>query len=73
MFRETEWLFASEEGRSQLNSSAGFQRLLVVTLHRGQQYGTIDDVKVELSAKVMELAPAGLGAQQVRRALGVTV
>ena len=58
-------MFISNEGRTALAKRAGFQRLLVVTLHRGHTYKSLDDVKAELSSKVMELAPAGLGKVQV--------
>lgn len=62
--RETEWLFGMEEGRKQLAASAGFRRLITVALHRGQQYESMDSIQAELSARVMELAPAGMPAQQ---------
>nr|KAF6396603.1 eEF1A lysine and N-terminal methyltransferase [Rousettus aegyptiacus] len=62
--RETEWLFGMEEGRKQLAISAGFRRLITVALHRGQQYEGMDSIQAELSARVMELAPAGMPAQQ---------
>ncbi|ELW70919.1 Methyltransferase-like protein 13 [Tupaia chinensis] len=62
--RETEWLFGMEEGRKQLAASAGFRRLITVALHRGQQYEGMDSVQAELSARVMELAPAGMPTQQ---------
>ncbi|XP_023366553.1 methyltransferase-like protein 13 isoform X2 [Otolemur garnettii] len=62
--RETEWLFGMEEGRKQLAASAGFRRLVTVALHRGQQYESMDTIQAELSARVMELAPAGMPTQQ---------
>ncbi|XP_006887489.1 PREDICTED: methyltransferase-like protein 13 isoform X1 [Elephantulus edwardii] len=62
--RETEWLFGMEEGRKQLAASAGFRRLVTVALHRGQQYEGMDSIQAELSARVMELAPAGMPVQQ---------
>ncbi|XP_037595010.1 eEF1A lysine and N-terminal methyltransferase isoform X2 [Cebus imitator] len=62
--RETEWLFGMDEGRKQLAASAGFRRLITVALHRGQQYESMDHIQAELSARVMELAPAGMPAQQ---------
>ncbi|XP_043918670.1 eEF1A lysine and N-terminal methyltransferase isoform X2 [Protopterus annectens] len=60
--RETKWLFASEEGRKQLAESAAFQRLIIVTLHRDQQYESLQAIQDELSQKVMELAPPDLPA-----------
>ncbi|XP_077628785.1 eEF1A lysine and N-terminal methyltransferase [Crocuta crocuta] len=62
--RETEWLFGMEEGRKQLATSAGFRRLITVALHRGQQYEGMDSIQAELSARVLELAPAGMPTQQ---------
>lgn len=53
-----------EEGRKQLAASAGFRRLITVALHRGQQYEGMDSIQAELSARVMELAPSGMPAQQ---------
>lgn len=53
-----------EEGRKQLAATAGFRRLITVALHRGQQYEGMDSIQAELSARVMELAPAGMPSQQ---------
>ncbi|XP_030852906.1 eEF1A lysine and N-terminal methyltransferase [Strongylocentrotus purpuratus] len=58
--RETEYLFGTDRGRGQLADQAGFQRLVVVTLHRGHLYQSIDSIKTELSSKVMELKPSEL-------------
>ena len=58
--RELEWIFASEDGRKQLAEMAGFRRLAVATLHRGHDYTNIDEIKAELSTKVMDLAPSNL-------------
>ncbi|XP_034775256.2 eEF1A lysine and N-terminal methyltransferase isoform X1 [Acipenser ruthenus] len=60
--RETNWLFGTAEGRSQLAGSAGFRRLVVVAMHRDQEYQDMEAIQSELSAKVMELAPPGLPA-----------
>ena len=60
-----EWLFSSTDGREELCHSAGFERLVVVTLHRGHHYGNLDGVKEELSGKVLELAPPDIGSKQV--------
>ncbi|KAG9483205.1 hypothetical protein GDO78_009256 [Eleutherodactylus coqui] len=62
--RETEWLFGSETGRKQLAGSVGFRRLLIVALHRDQQYENMEAIQSELSAKVLELAPPGLPDNQ---------
>jgi hypothetical protein len=50
-------MFATNAGRIQLSESAGFERLVVVTLHRNHTYTDIDAIQAELSTKVMELAP----------------
>ncbi|XP_033732482.1 eEF1A lysine and N-terminal methyltransferase-like [Pecten maximus] len=55
--RETEWMFSTEEGRQKLSQSAGFCRLVVVTLNRSHTYETLDTIKSELSPHVLELAP----------------
>lgn len=60
--RETEWLFGTEEGWKQLAVSACFRRLVVVALHRGQSYKGMEGIQAELSARVLELAPAGMPA-----------
>lgn len=70
--RETEWLFSTDDGRRELSGNAGFGRLLVVTLHRDHLYGSLDDVKAELSSKVMELAPPNVGNKQVRITTSIT-
>ncbi|NP_001084718.1 eEF1A lysine and N-terminal methyltransferase [Xenopus laevis] len=62
--RETEWLFGSEQGRKQLAGSVGFNRLIIVALHRDQQYTDMKAIQSELSAKVLELAPPGLPDNQ---------
>ena len=55
--RETEWLFSSDPGRRQLAESAGF---VVVTLHRGHAYSSLDAVKEEVAGKAVELVQQGL-------------
>jgi hypothetical protein len=59
--RETEWLFATPEGRSTLLKSAGFDRLAVVALHRDQTYKGLEAVQEELTDSILHLAPLGLG------------
>ena len=65
MFRETEWLFSTTAGRIQVADNVSFSRLVIVTLHRNHTYESLDAIKAELSSKVLELAPPGLGKQQV--------
>ena len=72
MFSETEWLFSSDEGRVQLHRSAGYERLLVVTLHREHNYDNLDTIKAELGEKVLELAPPNV-AKQVRLLVGCSL
>ena len=53
-------MFSTPAGRLSLTESAGFGRLVVVTLHRGHTYGSLQDIKEELSGRVMELAPSDM-------------
>ncbi|XP_030289321.1 eEF1A lysine and N-terminal methyltransferase isoform X1 [Sparus aurata] len=61
---ETAWLYSSSEGRKQLAASANFRRLVIVTMHRNQQYTDMQAVQSELSPMVMDLAPPGMPANQ---------
>jgi len=56
-------MFSTSEGRLELHRSAGFERLLVVTLHREHTYDSLESVQLELSGKVMELAPPDVADQ----------
>ncbi|XP_033119129.1 eEF1A lysine and N-terminal methyltransferase-like [Anneissia japonica] len=58
--REVEWLFSNPKGRLQLAESAGFKRLVVVLLHRDNQYDSLQSIQDELSGNIMELSPADL-------------
>ena len=58
--REIEWLFSSDAGRLQLAESAGYERLVVVTMHRSHTYPNLADVKEEVSTKAVELLQQGL-------------
>ena len=60
IYRETEWLFSTPEGRKKLLGSAKYNRLAIVSMHRGQIYTTWDDVKYELSDSIRNLAPNGV-------------
>ncbi|ELU00523.1 hypothetical protein CAPTEDRAFT_136807 [Capitella teleta] len=64
--RETEWLFVTSEGRSELLQNSGFQRLVVVLLNRDHKYVNMEEIKAELSGKVMELAPGKISSQGLR-------
>ena len=58
--RETDWLFASDEGRAQLAKSAEFERLIVVSLHHGHTYSGLESVKEEVAGRAIELLQSGL-------------
>ncbi|XP_056133670.1 eEF1A lysine and N-terminal methyltransferase [Lampris incognitus] len=62
--RETDWLYGSSEGQKQLMASANFRRLVIVTMHRNQEYTDMQAVQSELSLMVMDLAPPGMPANQ---------
>lgn len=61
---ETAWLYSSSEGRKQLAASANFRRLVVVTMHRNQEYTDMQAVQSELSPMVMDLAPPAMPPNQ---------
>lgn len=61
---EAAWLYSSSEGRKQLAVSANFRRLVVVTMHRNQEYTDMQAVQAELSPMVMDLAPPAMPANQ---------
>lgn len=62
--REHEWMFATEEGAAELAGGAGFSRLILVALGRGHQFDSTTQVQEELNAKILELAPETLGANE---------
>ncbi|XP_014767916.1 eEF1A lysine and N-terminal methyltransferase [Octopus bimaculoides] len=55
--RETEWLFATNAGRRQLQKDANVQRLIIVTLQREHEYGDIEAIQEELSPYMLQLTP----------------
>uniref|UniRef100_A0A3P9KHG8 eEF1A lysine and N-terminal methyltransferase n=1 Tax=Oryzias latipes TaxID=8090 RepID=A0A3P9KHG8_ORYLA len=59
---ETAWLYSSSEGRRQLAANANFRRLVIVAMHRHQEYTDMQAVQAELSPVVMDLAPPGMPA-----------
>lgn len=61
---ETAWLYSSSEGQRQLAASANFRRLVIVSMHRNQEYTDMQAVQSELSPVVMDLAPPGMPANQ---------
>ncbi|KAK7861620.1 hypothetical protein R5R35_010125 [Gryllus longicercus] len=58
--RETEWVFATPEGRNTLLKSAGFDRLAIVSLHRDHKYPDLFAVEDELGDSILQLAPRGI-------------
>ena len=56
--RENNTMFATNTGRKNLAKSAGFTRLAIAYLHRGHVYKDLEEIKCELSDKVMDLAPS---------------
>ncbi|KAG5681408.1 hypothetical protein PVAND_010846 [Polypedilum vanderplanki] len=58
--RETEWLFATKQGRRKLLESAQHKRLAIVIMHRNQAYTTLDDIKVEINETIKSFAPKEL-------------
>lgn len=58
--RETEWLFATKQGRRKLMEQAGHSRLAIVIMHRNQTYESLDTIKEELNESVKSFAPKGL-------------
>ncbi|GAB1598944.1 eEF1A lysine and N-terminal methyltransferase-like [Argonauta hians] len=55
--RETEWLFATNAGRRQLQKDANVQRLIIVTLQTEHEYGDIEAIQEELSPYMLQLTP----------------
>lgn len=50
-------MFSTPEGRKTLIASAKCNRLAVVSMHRDQKYGTLEDVQTELSPSIKGIAP----------------
>ncbi|CAB1460459.1 unnamed protein product [Pleuronectes platessa] len=61
---ETAWLYCSSEGQKQLAASDNFRRLVIVAMHKNQEYTDMQAVQAELSPMVMDLAPPGMPANQ---------
>lgn len=55
-----DWLFSTDPGQKQLAESAGFERLVIVTLHRGHTYSSLDSVKEEVASEAVQLVQQGL-------------
>ncbi|KAF8778548.1 eEF1A lysine and N-terminal methyltransferase like protein [Argiope bruennichi] len=68
--RETEWLFSTPQGRQELAANISCERLIVVHLLRDNVYSSLEEVKSDLSAKVLELAPGSCKDQVPILSLG---
>ncbi|CAG2103136.1 unnamed protein product [Medioppia subpectinata] len=55
--REIEWLFATSKGRIELTKQSGFERLIVVHLNRNHKFVDMEQIKSQLSPKVMDFVP----------------
>ena len=60
LFRETDWLYSSNEGRRELAASAKFQRLVVIHLGRDHQFPNLECIQNELGPVVSSLQPSDL-------------
>lgn len=63
--RETEWHFSTPEGRKNLLTSAKYDRLAIVSMHRDQHYVSWLDVKDEIDASIQNFAPKGTRNHQI--------
>jgi len=62
--RETDWLFSSDGGRKQLAESAGFERLVVITLHRAHTYTGVEGVREEVGGRAVQLVQGGVAREK---------
>nr|CCA25690.1 methyltransferase putative [Albugo laibachii Nc14] len=62
--REHEWLFATEEGATQVAESAGFSRLILVTFGRNYDFGDQQQVQEELNGIVLQFLPQNISANE---------
>lgn len=58
--REIEWLFGTTKGRVELTKQSNCQKLIIVHLNRNHKYSNIEQIKSELSAKILELLPKNI-------------
>jgi spermidine synthase len=63
--REAEWLFSTKSGRQHLAKVTKTNRLSIVTMHRGQDYGDFNEVQTELGDAVCSLAPSDLKNKKI--------
>lgn len=58
--RENEWLFSTKKGRRKLTESARHSRLAIVTMHRNQNYESLEEIQSEVNETIKSFAPKGL-------------
>ncbi|XP_055375770.1 eEF1A lysine and N-terminal methyltransferase homolog [Condylostylus longicornis] len=58
--REAEWLFSTKSGRKKLLNTAKHNRLAIVTLHRDQEYESLEKIQEELNSTLLNLKPNGM-------------
>lgn len=63
--REAEWLFSTKQGRQHLVSLTKTNRLAIVTLHRRENFGTFEEVQVELGDTICSLAPSSMKKKKI--------
>ncbi|XP_063922561.1 eEF1A lysine and N-terminal methyltransferase homolog [Zophobas morio] len=63
--REAEWLFSTKSGRQHLTKVTKTNRLAIVTMHRGHNFGTFEQVQTELNETVCNLAPSSLKNKKI--------
>lgn len=64
--REAEWLFSTKSGRKHLVKMTKHNRLVIVTLHRGFKYDSLELVQNELEETVCNLAPTNFLKKKIK-------
>ena len=57
---EGEWIFSTDTGIRGLAEQSSYQRLVVVSMHRGHEYGDLEQVKKEVSDNALSMIQAGV-------------
>ncbi|KAK4879959.1 hypothetical protein RN001_008105 [Aquatica leii] len=71
--REVEWMFSTSKGRKHLAKMVKYNRLAIITMHRGQVYDSLESIQSELQEAVCEIAPEGLTGKILFLSLGTDV
>ncbi|KAK5646559.1 hypothetical protein RI129_005023 [Pyrocoelia pectoralis] len=71
--REVEWMFSTSRGRKHLTKMTKYNRLAVITMHRGQIYNSLESVQDELREAVCQVAPSGFKGKILFLSLGSDV